>query len=296
MAAALGDDLLAGCDDGAPTHWRVLPQYEGAPPPLPDGIAAFRLEGEAPPALARRLSQIGLVTDEADGSRLQPALLPGQRLVSRDGGAWRWDGYTRRADAPSPAAVRLRQRARLDALRPQRQAAEELLGKVRATYEDRRAAARAATSAEQEQRSRVRLAETALRTATGAMAELRASRLRLEQRLAAADDALRAIAPELEEAAARLAEVEAEIASLPDTVETSAIETLRVEFGRGRAGEVECRARRDLLLRDGAGRARRLQTLETELASWEGRLKATSAQLVERRERLRQAEAESGAT
>lgn len=292
MAAALGDDLLAGCDDAAPTHWRILPRYEGKSPPLPDGVAAFRLEGEAPPALARRLSQIGLVADEGDGARLQSALLPGQRLVSREGGAWRWDGYTRRADAPSPAAVRLRQRARLDVLRPQHEAAEELLRQVRAGYDDRRAAARAATAAEQEQRTRVRSAETALRTATGAISAVRASRLRVEQRLAAADDALAAIAPELEEAAVRLAEIEAEIAALPDTVEISAIETLRAELGRGRAGEAECRARRDSLLRDGAGRARRLQTLDAEVASWEARLKATNLQLVERRERLRQAEAD----
>ena len=40
-------------------------------------------------------------------------LLQGQRLVSRDGALWRWDGFTVAAGAPTAAAVRLRQRNRL---------------------------------------------------------------------------------------------------------------------------------------------------------------------------------------
>ena len=36
-------------------------------------------------------------------------LKPGQRLVSREGDLWRWDGFVSRAEAPRPAAVRLEQ-------------------------------------------------------------------------------------------------------------------------------------------------------------------------------------------
>ena len=45
-------------------------------------------------------------------------LKPGQRLVSRDGDLWRWDGYRAWAeDAPSAAALRLEQLNKLEALK-----------------------------------------------------------------------------------------------------------------------------------------------------------------------------------
>ncbi len=42
-----------------------------------------------------------------------PLLKPGQRLVTRDGAVWRWDGHVTGADAPSAAALRLAQKNRL---------------------------------------------------------------------------------------------------------------------------------------------------------------------------------------
>jgi chromosome segregation protein len=83
------------------------------------------------------------VVDAADGARLQAQLKPGQRLVSRDGGLWRWDGYTASADAPTPAALRLAQKNRLaeldaeavDATRRLRSAEEALAGAERAVRE-----------------------------------------------------------------------------------------------------------------------------------------------------------------
>ena len=62
--------------------------------------------------LARRLAQIGIV-EAAEGARLQALLTPGQRLVSREGALWRWDGFTASADAPTAAAQRLAQKNRL---------------------------------------------------------------------------------------------------------------------------------------------------------------------------------------
>jgi chromosome segregation protein len=293
LAAALGDDLLAGCDEAASSHWRALVRYD-EPPPLPDGASLLDLgEEEAPAVLGRRLDQIGLVADRADGARLQPALLPGQRLVSRDGDLWRWDGFIRRADAPSPAAVRLRQRARLQALGPQQQVAFEALKAAGRLHEASRSAAGAVKIVEQHERNRVRSAEAALRAAGDALGKLRASRLALEQRLVDADGALAATTPEIEEARTRLAAIDAEIAALPaDAPDASALETIRTELGRARRTESDCRAHHDSLLRETAGRARRLQLLVTEIEAWNGRLVIARTQLSERQISLRQNETE----
>src|SRR5207237_9649064 len=79
---------------------------------LPKGAEALLKHVQAPAELARRLNQIGVV-ENADGARLVAQLKPGQRLVSRDGDLWRWDGFAADAHAPTGAARRLAQRSRL---------------------------------------------------------------------------------------------------------------------------------------------------------------------------------------
>ncbi|MEM1287950.1 MAG: chromosome segregation protein SMC [Pseudomonadota bacterium] len=114
LGAALGEALEASQDENGLHYWRDLGQL-GAMSSLPAPAAPLSdfTSGYAP--LSRILSHIGIV-DESDGGRLQRELLPGQMLVSRAGAVWRWDGYTRRADAPSSAAVKLVERNRLEGL------------------------------------------------------------------------------------------------------------------------------------------------------------------------------------
>jgi chromosome segregation protein len=78
----------------------------------PDGATPLAPLIKAPPELAARLSHVAVVA-RADGDRLAKGLPVGARLVSKEGDLWRWDGFTARADAPKPAAVRLEQRTRL---------------------------------------------------------------------------------------------------------------------------------------------------------------------------------------
>ena len=90
LGAALGDELDYPCDEGAPVHWALIAPDED--PALPAGVRALSDVVEAPDVLRRRLGQIGLI-EAADGARLHGALRPGQRLVTRDGDLWRWDGF-----------------------------------------------------------------------------------------------------------------------------------------------------------------------------------------------------------
>ncbi|TIR95368.1 chromosome segregation SMC family protein, partial [Mesorhizobium sp.] len=111
LGAALGEDLDVPLDRGAPVHWGESAVQPGDAA-LPEGVRSLASGVRAPAQLARRLAQIGIV-DAADGRRLQAQLAPGQRLVSRDGALWRWDGLTASADAPTAAAQRLAQKNRL---------------------------------------------------------------------------------------------------------------------------------------------------------------------------------------
>ncbi len=114
LAAALGDDLLGGDEPAMSTFWRAelggMP-LPGPATPLPDGAVPLADKVSAPPALGRRLAQVGLV-EAADAERLQQGLLQGQRLVSIEGGLWRWDGLVRKPEGATAAAARVKQQAR----------------------------------------------------------------------------------------------------------------------------------------------------------------------------------------
>ncbi|MDB5562423.1 MAG: smc [Hyphomicrobiales bacterium] len=111
LGAALGDDLEASSDAGAPLHW-AGPLSGDGDPALPEGAVPLSQFVVGTDLLQRRLDQIGLVGKQ-DGPQLVVALKPGQCLVTLEGDLWRWDGLVAAADAPSAAAQRLAQRNRL---------------------------------------------------------------------------------------------------------------------------------------------------------------------------------------
>jgi chromosome segregation protein len=115
LGAALGDDLEAPAVEEAPVHWRhvAVARTDAA---LPAGVEPLAAHVESPPELDRRLKQTGIVASRAEGLRLQPQLKPGQRLVTRDGHLWRWDGFTAAAEGVTPAAQRLAERNRLSSI------------------------------------------------------------------------------------------------------------------------------------------------------------------------------------
>ena len=100
LGAALGDDLDASVDENAPAHWSLIAPA-GEDPHLPPDAEPLAERVAAPPALARRLAQVGVVA-RAEGKRLSGLLKPGQRLVSLEGDLWRWDGFVAAAEAPDP--------------------------------------------------------------------------------------------------------------------------------------------------------------------------------------------------
>src|SRR5438105_3476555 len=111
LGAALGDDLEAPIDPWSPMHWAGA-EVDPSDPALPDGIEPLADHMTAPNELTRRLRQIGII-ERADAARLAALLKPGQRLGSREGDLWRWDGFAVASNAPTGAARRLAGRNRL---------------------------------------------------------------------------------------------------------------------------------------------------------------------------------------
>jgi chromosome segregation protein len=286
LGAALGEELTSASDPAADRYWRELPRFD-AVPPLPSGAAPLIDLVQAPSALARALSQVGLIDSDQVTPESQAALAPGQILVSRDGAVWRWDGYTIRAGTPTPAAVRLRQRNRLTGLRVALAAAEQEAGKASAAQSDAEQAARAATNAEQSARGARRAAEQRLAQIHASLAALRQRAASTEARLAAADAQLARLIEECGEAGAHLDAVRAAYAEQPDLVDLrQTVERSRAVLTEVRAQESAAIAVRDALLREHAQRADRRSAIVTERALWADRSADAQARVTDLSGRL----------
>ncbi|HEX6115369.1 MAG TPA: AAA family ATPase [Geminicoccaceae bacterium] len=186
LAAALGDDLLGSLDEAAPSHWREGPAGAAEAHDLPPGCRPLAGLVKAPPHLGRRLAQVGVVDAEA-ADRLQGQLRQGQRLVSPDGGLWRWDGFVRRPDSGRTAAARLQQRARLLELRRQSAAARERLLDAERALATTELAADAAREAQRVAESACEAARRDLETCRSAVLEARAEDTALAAQITALD-------------------------------------------------------------------------------------------------------------
>ncbi|MCE1234908.1 MAG: AAA family ATPase [Hyphomicrobiales bacterium] len=291
LAAALGDDLEVSADEGAPVHWLTPPPGSGDPA-LPAGVEPLATHVRAPPLLARRLAQIGLVA-RAEGPRLRLALAPGQRLVSREGDLWRWDGLTAAADAPTAAARRLSARNRLAEL-------EGAIAECRERRDARLAARDAVDLREKEGAAAATAAAEALRlarrdetAARDALARLeREATTRVERRTALAAAAAR-LAAEIDEAAGRAEEAAAASADLPETRDLElALAEARARVSIERAAVAEARAARQTHLREAEARARRRAAVAAERQGWASRAASAERQAAVIAERRAEAEAE----
>ncbi|HEY3697654.1 chromosome segregation protein SMC [Phenylobacterium sp.] len=276
LAAALGDDLEAALDPKAPAFWGGR---DAAAPGWPDGAAPLAPLVKAPPALAARLAFTALV-DRADGARLQSALPPGARLVSREGDLWRWDGFTSRAEAPRPAAMRLEQKTRLAEVESE---IEKLEPRARWDREARTAAAAQVSAAEEALKTARRAAPAAEQRAAAARAGLeRLDRdaARREAHAQSLDDVIRRFETELEDAEAILRVAVGDAGVAPEVGDLPArLAAARAGAGPAREAAAAARAALDVEVRERDGRARRLANLIRDRDDWNRRAAAASRRL-----------------
>lgn len=270
LGAALGDDLDVPVDGSAPVHWDLLPPF-AVPQALPFGVIPLSTVVKGPEALARRLSQVGIVSPE-EGGNLHAELKPGQQLVTREGAVWRWDGYMAAADAPTAAAKRLEQRNRLIELEAELDEAQFRAAEVREAFEQSRIQHAEAASHEQEARRLHREAQAEQNRTRDQLSQAERAASSELARLAALNEAEERITGDLTEARRAMEEVSATIASLrPDDELTEQARMAREEVSALRLELSEARAIFEGLRREAEARARRLVTIGEERNAWEQR-------------------------
>ncbi len=288
LAAALGDDLDAALDREAPAFWGGR---EAEPPVWPKGATPLIGLIKAPGALAARLSFTALV-ERTQGDALQEHLTPGCRLVSKEGDLWRWDGFTSRADAPKPAAVRLEQKSRLAEVETE---IELLTPKAEAARQTQKAAAADLGAIEERLRTARRetpVAEQKSLSARVALERFDREAARKEAHAASLDDVIARF--EAERGECEQALVAAQTAAASQGVGEDLMERLtvaRAAAGPAREAAASARAAFDVEVRERDGRARRLELLTKDCEDWRRR----SQSAVKRLEALSAARAKAEA-
>jgi len=277
LGAALGDDLDASSDPGAPIHWRENPGDDD--PTLPEGILPLSQFVTGSDLLRRRLDQVGLV-DRTDGPRLTARLRAGQVLVSRDGDVWRWDGFTAAADAPSAAAERLAHKNRLDEIgfeiaeRRREQATHQ------ATVKELAAGLEQARQTARDRRDDWRRAQHAITAAQAEVDRAQKAASELISRRSALEEARVRLASSLAEAEAARAEAETGIGAAGDEAAAGAQAAAAQAASRAAREQLDqARLRLNNFETAGRMRAGRLAQIGAEFANWERRRAAGEAQL-----------------
>jgi len=275
LGAALGDDLESPLNPQAPVYWSD--NGSGATDPaLPEEVVPLITHVGAPAALMRRLRQIGIAAAD-DAQRLMPALKPGQRLVTKDGAVFRWDGHVTGADAPSAAALRLAQKNRLSEL----EAEAELARDVQLEAEERLSAAAEAIRAEEGRlaaaRDTSRLAARNLAEAREALAAAERASGDLIRRRDVIAEAVNGLHEQLEDVTMQDENVRIELEDAPDLAGIDLkLQAQQVEVATDRGALAEARARHEGLNRENEARQRRILAIRQERDTW--RQRAASAE------------------
>ncbi|MCR9056135.1 MAG: chromosome segregation protein SMC [Rhodobacteraceae bacterium] len=291
LGAALGEDLDASLEETAAVKWGT-PLPGDRDPVLPSGIRSLADVVVAPAELARRLRQVGIV-DQHEGPARRAELLPGQRLVSRDGDLWRWDGFLVAANAPTPAAQRLAQKNRLAELADEIDTAR---GELEGRQQDLETAAtrvRQSVELEQSARGKVRDGQRKAAAAREALVTAERSISQLAAKKAAAQDRSERIAEEAELAREQVVEADERLADAPESANyQEQISDLQEEVAAARGALAEARAVSEGLAREQQMRDRRLEAIAREYDSWKTRASNAARQITVLTERREEAEEE----
>ena len=291
LAAALGDDLNAPTDEAAPIHWRSLMAFS-SPPALPTGAEPLSSLVHAPRELTRRLSQIGVVQDETMGNQLAGDLIQGQRLVSRAGGLWRWDGFTVIGDTDKSSAARLTQRNRLKDLHAEVDQADQIANLVQEEFLGRQADSQRAMLADQAAREALRAADQAFQEIRDNEAIYNRTLSEAMSKVASADENYNSLKADDVEIKKAIEQAQSELSELNNIpARHQVVEKIRKELSEARVGATEKQSFYDRLIGEADSRSQRLADTVEEKDYWKNRAEKASKQIGALLQRLETTEA-----
>jgi len=293
LGAALGDDLTVPLDEESPLHWRPTHQGRKSAFSLPDEGPALSQWVTAPPVLMARLDQIGVVETLEAAERLLPQLQQGQRLVTKEGGLWRWDGYVAVQGMPSAATVRLKQKNRLTELRAQWEVARAETDEAEDVLHHAQDHETQVNEAEKQAQQHVKDCRQAHQAAQDSLTTLRRQQTALEDKITQHQALFDQLCEDVEGAQEESLILEEQAETLEDDSDAQALlDQKREEVQTKRTHLRTCENQYETLKREGSLRLRRLDEIARDLESWAGRAQRAAQHLEDlhaRKEQVRDA-------
>ncbi|MCK5166991.1 MAG: hypothetical protein KAQ66_06715, partial [Rhodospirillaceae bacterium] len=292
LGAALGEDLNAPADEAAPVHWSVMGALEGAHP-LPHECATLNRFVRAPEALSRRLLQIGVVDNDETGARLAPSLKQGQRIVSKSGALWRWDGYTVTTGAKTAATQRLEQLGRLREVRTGLEGVRANVSSVEAQAKSANERVEKAKTAERDARIALKDTEDDTQRLRDSVAAIKSAISERNSRMEGLNQSVDAVEHDLNDARKQINDTEQRLSSMPDTEALrEQVTIMRGDLSGKRDIQIECQGIHGGHQRVAEERKRRLADIERELLSWSERKEGAEERIMHLEDRTREVQAE----
>jgi chromosome segregation protein len=287
LAAALGDDLEAALQGDGPRRWTGADASAGDPA-LPGACEPLAAHVSAPPALHRRLGQIGVVERDAG-----MALAVGQRLVTRDGRLRRWDGFVAigLGAAAAERLIRVNRLAEIERALPSASAAvDSAQGRIAAALADMESARQAADSARRSEAEASAEIRDAGRAEDGARVEIE----RLDLRRTGLAERLEQAGQDLADARRGEEEARRVVADLPDDATTGArVADLRRAAEAAQHALAEVRAEAATHARAVSADKQRSEAAVKEAADWRVRAAEAGKRHSDLGRRIADAEAEA---
>lgn len=291
LAAALGDAAAAPEAVFAPDQRGWTPLDPLGTPPDGEPLAPFVT---APAALARILATTAIIPRDG-GSVAQNALQPGQRLVSREGDLWRWDGFFRGGDAAGDesGALRLERINRRDSLTHELDSAHRAVEVAKTAHDTLTQNRKAAREAETTLRQTLKQGEDTAARAARHCADLDADHARRLAGIARLAEEVEAATTTLATATDRATDAAAHLDQIADPRDLHAkAETAQTTLAQTRAALDAARTRHTELTGAETRRVERLAAIKSQLDSWRKRSSAADKRRIDVAKRLRETEAE----
>lgn len=289
LAVALGDDLQASINKSAPVHWKEIIGLDNLEA-LPEKTEPLSKFVKGPFALKRTLSQIGVVENAEIAEEMIKQIMPGQCLVTRDGGAWRWDGLVVTPGAENAAAARLEHKNRLTELeaeienkKPIIENEERKFLEVSEKHEEAKKSLdtlRRSMKETAEELNRLHSRQTKL---THEMSEVNA-------KLSSLKNSIETTSQEIDETEIELNEAEKILSEMPDTSKNKKQqEEIKAELTEKRVSLIEEQSSYNEIKRAGENRLRRMESIKLEIESWSLRMERIYGRVLELEDRINQA-------
>ncbi|MBU3920411.1 MAG: chromosome segregation protein SMC, partial [Alphaproteobacteria bacterium] len=216
---------------------------------------------------------------------LAAGLRPGQRLVSREGHLWRWDGFIRTPDAPVSAAARLEQKARIEAAQTELASRQSELDELAAQLDTARKARLASEETLRHLRQFIAPAQRTLTDARAAAIDATQANERTMLKREAGTEALVRAENDLAAIAEMLALATPGAGAEEEAALEAALASARETLSVARAAETEARGQLADLLRGREQAVARRTALVRDVEAWTTRLASAEERLTQVTER-----------